>query len=195
MKRSDIQAQLTAAGITDEAVIKQIVDKIMDTHSSEIGTARQAGADERQSEIDGLNEQLKAFAVGGEKYIDAKEFERLKTFESDTKAKAERDVKAKALNSFLTAEKVKSDFHKLVEKSVDFSKMELDEKGNFKADYAKQLKESLKADCPTAFDTVEPGTGNPFNGGGNPPPRKGLNATAEEWTAAINESLAKNNRN
>ena len=106
MKRQELKALLHGVENAGE-----IIDQIMEINGADIENAKKeksGGNEALNREIERLKgengtlaEQLKAYEKGGEKYIDAAEFERLKTFETDTVARQKKEkqkgaVKARA---------------------------------------------------------------------------------------------------
>ena len=110
MKRQELKALLHGVENAGE-----IIDQIMEINGADIENAKKeksGGNEALNREIERLKgengtlaEQLKAYEKGGEKYIDAAEFERLKTFETDTVARQKKEKQkgaVKACSSFFS---------------------------------------------------------------------------------------------
>ncbi len=168
MKREELKA----LGLTDEQI-----DGVMENYGKAVVNLQKT-ADEKDAE-------LKKYQKGGEYYTDPKEIERLKEFETSTKAEKVKATKDKAFDAMLAKLKVKDDFKKILKKSLDYEKIEVDDKGEIKSDYEKKFSEELKADCPSAFDTPPTGTGINFGNAYGGEKNKTAEPTKDEWTAAI----------
>lgn len=164
--------ELKAMGLTDEQI-----GSVMENYGKSVVNL-QKSADEKDAE-------LKKYQKGGEYYTDPKEIERLKAFETETKAEKVKAQKDKAFDAMLTKLKVKDDFKKLLKKSLNYDELEVTDKGEIAEAYEKKFVEGLKADCPSALDTPPAGTGINFGNVFGAEKAKGAEPTNDEWGAAI----------
>lgn len=164
--------ELKAMGLTDEQI-----GSVMENYGKSVVNL-QKSADEKDAE-------LKKYQKGGEYYTDPKEIERLKTFETETKAEKAKATKDKAFDAMLTKLKVKDDFKKLLKKSLNYDELEVTDKGEIAEAYEKKFVEGLKADCPSVLDTPPAGTGINFGNVFGAEKTKGAEPTNDEWGAAI----------
>ena len=97
-------------------------------------------------------EELKKYQKGGEYYVDKKEHERLKAFETETLTKAEREKKTAALTKLYKSANASDSAIKLLIKGQNLEDVTLDDKGDVK-DGAELLK-TAKADYADLFSGV-----------------------------------------
>lgn len=166
-----------------------IIDRIMEINGEDIENAKKSAGTDTQSltaENEKLKAQLKAYEKGGEKYIDPAEIERLKKFETDTKATQKRTAAENAVKEMLTRNKVLPGYIKLMLKNLNVDEVQLDDKGKITADYEKKYIADFKADCPDGFEQPSNGTGGaPAHGNGGDSNGKGGGADGFEDLRAI----------
>lgn len=157
----------------------EIIDQIMEINGADIENAKKAAgggndAVNRENErLKAANEelakQLKAFEKGGEKYVDAAELERLKTFETDTLAKQKREKQSGAVRSLLKKNNAREDMLDLLLNGVALDGIEFADDGTVK-DGDKLISE-LKGKYSAGFVPESGGAGGapfePPRGGGN----------------------------
>ena len=168
-----------AKGYTDEQI-----DTLLDMFHAEEQELR-GQVTKLTSEREEAKAEIAKYQKGGEYYTDPKEIERLKTFETETKAEKVKATKDKAFDAMLTKLKVKDDFKKLLKKSLNYDELEVTDKGEIAEAYEKKFVEGLKADCPSALDTPPAGTGINFGNVFGAEKTKGAEPTNDEWGAAI----------
>lgn len=121
-----MREDLKALGLADE-----VVNAVMVLHGKKMTEAiRQASADNEQSKA--AQEELKKYQKGGEYYVDKKEHERLKAFETETLTKAEREKKTAALTKLYKGANASDSAIKLLIKGHNLDEIELDDKGEVK---------------------------------------------------------------
>ena len=170
---------LKAQGYTDEQI-----DGLLDMFHSEEQELR-GQVTKLTSERDEAKTEAAKYQKGGEYYTDPKEIERLKEFETSTKAEKVKATKDKAFEAMLAKLKVKDDYKKLLKKSLNYDELEVTDKGEIAEIYEKKFAEELKADCPSAFDMPPVGTGIGFGNAYGGEKSKDAEPTNNEWTAAI----------
>ena len=165
MKRDELKA----LDLTDEqvATIMQMYGKsVTELHNGL--TAAQTDAEKTKAE-------LKKYQKDGEYYVDKKEFDRLKTFETETLTKAEKEKKTIALAKLYKGANASESAAKLLIAGSDLSSIELDDKGEVKngADLLKKAKADY-ADFFTANGNgcVPQGASNDTANGGGGTKRK-----------------------
>ena len=138
-----MREDLKALGLADE-----VVNAVMVLHGKKMTEAiKQATADNADGKA--AQEELKKYQKGGEYYVDKKEHERLKAFETETLTKAEREKKTAALTKLYKSANASDGAIKLLIKGHNLDEVTLDEKGEVK-DGAELLK-SAKADYADLF--------------------------------------------
>lgn len=170
MKRQELKNLLR--GIKPDGDLSDIIDAIMEMNGADIENAKNtAGGDTEKiaAENEALKTQLKVFEKGGDKYVDPKEIERLKKFETDTKAAQKRASVEAAVNEMLTRNKVNPTFVKFMLKNINVDDVKLDDKGKVTAEYESEYMKTFKTDYPEAIETPRPGTGAPAHGGSGEP--------------------------
>lgn len=166
MKRQELKNLLRA--LKPDGDISDTVDAIMELNGTDIENAKKsAGTDSATlaAENEALKTQLKAFEKGGDKYVDPTEIERLKKFETDTKAAQKRTAAEAAVNEMLTRNKVNATVIKLTLKNLNVDDVKLDDKGKVTKEYEEGYMKAFKADYPEAIETPPDGTGAPAHGG------------------------------
>lgn len=139
MKREELKA----LELTDEQI-----NAVMRLHGMSI-TELHNGISAAQAESETAKTELKRYQKGGDAYIDAKEHQRLKAFETETLTKAEREKKTAALTKLYKSANASDGAIKLLIKGHNLDEVTLDEKGEVK-DGAELLK-SAKADYADLF--------------------------------------------
>lgn len=146
-----------------------IIDAIMEINGADIENAKKNGDDgvlnreiERlKGEYDSLAQKLKAYEKGGEKYVDLAEFERLKTFETETLAKAETEKRTSAVKELLKKHNAREDMLPLLMNGITFDSVEFSEDGSLKD--GEKLVASLKEKYSAGFSQEAQGAGGaPF---------------------------------
>lgn len=128
--------ELKALGIADEHV-----NGVMVLHGKAMTEATNK-ATVAQAEAESAKKELKRYQKDGDLYVDTKEVERLKKFESDTLTKETREKKTSALTKLYKSGNASDSAIKLLVSSADLDNLELDEKEEIKggADLLKQAK-------------------------------------------------------
>lgn len=124
---------LASFGLTDEQA--ESVMKEHGKHVSKLFTEIDTLKGERDSFKTAVTEketELKRYQKGGDLFVDTKEMERLKTFEQDTLTTASNAKKTEALTKLYKSANASDSATKLLIKSKDLSKIELDEKEEVK---------------------------------------------------------------
>ena len=174
MKRQELKALLHGVENAGE-----IIDQIMEINGADIENAKKTAgggndAASRENERlkaanDELAKQLKAFEKGGEKYVDAAEFQRLKTFETDTLAKQKKEKQSGAVRALLKKNNAREDMLDLLLNGVALDGIEFADDGTVK-DGDKLISE-LKGKYSAGFVPESGGAGGapfePPRGGGN----------------------------
>lgn len=166
MKRQELKNLLR--GIKPDGDLSDVVDAIMEMNGADIENAKKnAGTDYEAvvSDRDKWKAEAEAYLKGGAKYVDPTEIERLKKFETDTKAAQKRQTIEAAVNEMLTRNKVNPTFIKLTLKNLNVDDVKLDDKGKVTTEYESEYMKTFKADYPEAIETPRPGTGAPTHGG------------------------------
>lgn len=188
MKRQEIKNLLR--GIKPDGDLSDTIDAIMELNGADIENAKKnAGTDYEKlvTENERLTAQLKAYEKGGDKYVDPAEVERLKKFETDTKAAQKRTTVETAVKEMLTKNKVLPGYIKLMLKNLNADEVQLDDKGKVTAEYEKKYIADFKAECPDGFAQPNDGTGAPTRGGngsnegGGTPPKATLESVLKEY--------------
>lgn len=164
MRRSDLNAIF--AGI--QGITKDMIDQVMDLNGEDVEAAKKANAPDMskyilKTDADKMVEEAKK----ANPEIDAKEFERLKQFEADTKAANAKTEKANLLNNLLTEGKADNKAIKLLAKAVDLDSIQVED-GKIKN--SKEILDGLKKDYADFFikeDTGGAGAGSGAQGGGS----------------------------
>lgn len=167
MNRQELKALLH--GVENAA---DIIDRIMEINGADIENAKKdknGGNEALNREIERLKgengtiaEQLKAYEKGGEKYIDAAEFERLKTFETDTIARQKKEKQTGAVKALLKKNNAREDMLDLLLNGVSLDKIEVAEDGTVKD--GETLVAGLKEKYAAGFSEDAHGTGGaPFS--------------------------------
>ncbi len=167
MDRKQIKALIAA--VKEGADNSEIVDQILEINGADIENAKKkAGVETLEAEKAELRRQLDDYEKkDGKKYIDPKEHERLKKFETDTKAAQKKKAVEDAVKEMLTRHKVKADMAKLVIKGLNADEVKLGDDGKVTKEYEDSYMSAFKKDYPDSFETAQPGTGNPAHGGGS----------------------------
>lgn len=166
MKRQEVKALLHGVENAGE-----IIDQIMEINGADIENAKKekSGGNEAlnreierlKGENGALAEQLKAYEKGGEKYIDAAEFERLKTFETDTVARQKKEKQKGAVKALLKKNNAREDMLELLLNGVSIDGIEVAEDGTVKD--GDKLVAGLKEKYAAGFSEDAQGTGGaPF---------------------------------
>jgi hypothetical protein len=138
-----MREDLKALGLADE-----VVNAVMVLHGKKMTEAiKQATAGNEESKA--AQEELKKYQKGGEYYVDKKEHERLKAFETETLTKAEREKKAAALTKLYKSANASESAIKLLIKGHNLDEVTLDDKGEVKD--GSELLKSAKADYADLF--------------------------------------------
>jgi hypothetical protein len=138
-----MREELKALGLADD-----LVNAVMVLHGKRMTeVTNKATAAEQESAT--AKAELKKYQKGGEFHIDAKEHERLKTFEKDTLSKAEREAKTVALTKLYKGANASDSAIKLLLKGHNFDEIELNEKGEVKN--GAELLNTAKADYADLF--------------------------------------------
>lgn len=138
-----MREDLKALGLADE-----VVNAVMVLHGKKMTEAiKQATADNAEGKE--AQEELKKYQKGGEYYVDRKEHERLKAFETETLTKAEREKKTEALTKLYKSANASDGAVKLLIKGQKLEDIQLDEKGDIKG--GADLLKTAKADYADLF--------------------------------------------
>jgi hypothetical protein len=151
-----MREELKALGLAEETV-----NAVMVLHGKKMTEAiNKATADNADGKA--AQEELKKYQKGGEYYVDKKEHERLKAFETETLTKAEREKKTAALTKLYKSANASDSAVKLLLKSHNLDEIELDDKGEVKggvdvlkaaqADYADLFSANGNAGVPHATE-------------------------------------------
>lgn len=167
MKRQEVKDLIRR--IHPEGDIGDIVDAIMDLNGADIENAKKnSGLAKAEEERDALRQQLDEYEKPeGSKYIDPKEHERLKKYETDSIAKKKRTSVEKAVKDMLSKHKVVPDVIKLALKGINVDEVALGEDGKVTKEFETAYMDGFKKDYPNSFTVPSPGTGNPAHGGGD----------------------------
>ena len=160
-----MREELKALGLAEETV-----NAVMVLHGKKMTEAiNKATADNADGKA--AQEELKKYKKGGEYYVDKKEHERLKAFETETLTKAEREKKTAALTKLYKDANASDSAVKLLLKTQNFDEIELDEKGEVKgsaellkaaqADYAELFSANGNAGVPHATEGAGTSETNP----------------------------------
>lgn len=146
MKRSDILSLLVGM---DSEKAKDACDAILNLHNAEMEDAKTRvdyTGYVKKEDYDKIAAENKALKDGSEKY---KDYEELAKFKADTLANQTNAKKISAIEALLRQNNANEKVIKLLAKSVDLSKVELDEKGEIKD--SKSIIDSLKSDNAELF--------------------------------------------
>ena len=185
MKRQELKTLLHGVENSGE-----IIDQIMELNGADIENAKKSAGTDYEAVVadrDKWKAEAEAYAKGGAKYVDPAEIERLKKFETDTKAAQKRATVEVAVNEMLTKNKVLPGYIKLMLKNLNADEVQLDDKGKVSAEYEKKYIADFKAECPEGFEQPGDGTGAPTRGGsgsnegGGAPPKATLESVLKEW--------------
>ena len=154
-----MREELKALGLAEETV-----NAVMVLHGKKMTEAiNKATADNADGKA--AQEELKKYQKGGEYYVDKKEHERLKAFETETLTKAEREKKTAALTKLYKSANASDSAVKLLLKSHNLDEIELDDKGEVKggvdvlkaahADYADLFSANGNAGVPHATEGAQ----------------------------------------
>jgi uncharacterized protein YggU (UPF0235/DUF167 family) len=141
MKRSDILSLLVGM---DSEKAKDACDAILNLHNAEMEDAKTRvdyTGYVKKEDYDKIAAENKALKDGSEKY---KDYDELAKFKADTLANQTNAKKISAIEALLRQNNANEKVIKLLAKSVDLSKVELDEKGEIKD--SKSIIDSLKSD-------------------------------------------------
>jgi hypothetical protein len=153
-----MREELKALGLADETV-----NAVMVLHGKRMTEAmNKVTAAEKDSAT--AKEELKKHQKGGEYYIDAKEYERLKTFEKDILTKTEREVKTAALTKLYKGANASDSAVKLLLKGHNLDEIEITEKGDVKN--GAELLKTAKADYADLFANGDSGVPQAHDGTG-----------------------------
>lgn len=151
-----MREELKALGLADELV--EPVMRIHGEHTQKLASAITTANSER----DAAKAELKRYQKGGDAYIDAKEHQRLKDFETETLTKAEREKKTAALTKLYKSANASDSAVKLLLKTHNLDEIELDDKEEVKggaeilkaaqADYADVFSANGNAGVPHATE-------------------------------------------
>lgn len=119
MKRDELKA----LELTDEQV-----NAVMKLYGQSV-VELQNGMATAQAESEKATKALKRYEKGGEAYIDADEFKRLKTFETETLTKETNAKKTAALTKLYKGANASDSAIKLLIKGHNLDEVELDDKG------------------------------------------------------------------
>lgn len=166
MKRQELKALLHGVENAGE-----IIDQIMEINGADIENAKKekgSGNEALNREIERLKgengslaEQIKAYEKGGEKFIDAAEFERLKTFEADTIARQKKEKQTVAVKALLKKNNARDDMLDLLLNGVSLDRIEIAENGTIKD--GDKIVAGLKEKYAAGFSEDANGTGGaPF---------------------------------
>ncbi len=122
MKREELKA----LELTDEQI-----NAVMRLHGFSI-TELHNGIRAAQAESETAKTELKRYQKGGDAYIDAKEHERLKAFETETLTKVEREKKKAALTKLYKSGGAKDSAIPLLLKGQNWDEIEIDDKEDVK---------------------------------------------------------------
>ena len=160
-----MREELKALGLADE-----LVEQVMRIHG-EHNQKLASGITTANSERDAAKAELKRYQKGGDAYIDAKEHQRLKDFETETLTKAEREKKTAALTKLYKSANASDSAVKLLLKLHNLDEIELDDKGEVKggvdvlkaaqADYAELFGANGNAGVPHATEGAGTSETNP----------------------------------
>ena len=148
--------ELKALELTDDQI-----NAVMRLHGL-AKTELENGITAAQAERETAKTELKRYQKGGDAYIDAKEHQRLKDFETETLTKAEREKKTAALTKLYKSANASDSVVKLLLKAHNLDEIELDDKGEVKggvdvlkaaqADYADLFSANGNAGVPHATE-------------------------------------------
>lgn len=159
MRRSDLTAIF--AGL--QGVTKDMIDQVMALNGEDIEEAKKANTPDMSKYILKTDaDKMVEDAKKANPDIDAKEFERLKQFEADTKVANAKTEKANLLNNLLTEGKADTKAIKLLAKAVDLDSIQVED-GKIKN--SKEILEGLKKDYADFF--IAEGTGGAGAGSGS----------------------------
>mgnify|MGYP000863680981 CR=1 FL=1 len=119
MKRDELKKLL---GEVENA--GEIIDKIMEINGTDIENAKKP-TETLTTDLDNLKAELAKYDVGGEKYVDATEFNRLKQFETDTVGQKTRAEKENAVLELLKSNKASPKAEKLLLKAIALDDLEV----------------------------------------------------------------------
>ena len=154
MKRAEILKRLEGVDGADE-----IVDFIMSENGKDIEKAK-VDTSSYEQKISELQNSLKQFEKGGEKYFDVEELNRLKQFETETKQKQTFAEKNSAIINWLKENNASPKALNLLAKAVDYNSVEI-ENGQIKN--AEKVFETLKTDYKDFFVETKEGGVVPSN--------------------------------
>lgn len=152
MKRAEILKKLEGVENADE-----IVDFIMSENGKDIEKSK-VDTSSYEEKITKLQEDLKKFEEGGEKFVDAEELNRLKKFETDTLEKQTFEQKNNAVVDWLKENKASEKALKLLAKTVDYKTVEVE---NGKVKNADTIFANLKTDYKDFFVEEQQGGATP----------------------------------
>lgn len=152
MKRDELEKLL---GEVENS--KDIIDKIMTINGKDIENAKKSIPD-LTGELQTLKAELAKYAAGGEKYIDATEFNRLKQFEVDTVGAKNRAEKENAVLELLKNNKASPKAEKLLLKAIALDDVEV---ADGKVKDGEKLITGLKTDYADFFVTEKIDGANP----------------------------------
>lgn len=138
-----MREELKALGLADETV-----NAVMVLHGKKMTEAiTKATADGAESKA--AQEELKKYQKGGEFYIDKKEHERLKAFETEVLTKAKHDKATAALTKLYKGAGASDSATKLLIKGHNLDEVEYEENGDVKG--GAEFLKTAKADYADIF--------------------------------------------
>lgn len=156
-----------------------IIDAIMEINGLDIENAKKGGQDETlnreierlKGENKSLAKELEDYREGGEKYVDAAEFARLKAFETETVSASNKQKRENAVKELLKKHNAKEDMLGLLLNGIPTESLELTEDGSLKD--GDKLVATLKEKYAAGFSAEAQGAGGapfakpePAGGGG-----------------------------
>lgn len=162
-----MREDLKALGLADE-----VVNAVMVLHGKKMTEAiNKATAESADGKA--AQEELKKYQKGGEYYVDKKEHERLKAFETETLTKAKREKTTAALTKLYKDAGASESAVKLLIKGHNIDEIEVNEKDEIKngaefvktakADYADLFSGNGNAAAPHAAEGAQTNNGTSSN--------------------------------
>ena len=161
MKRQDIINLLRS--VKPDGDIGDTVDSIMAMNGADIENAKKnSGIAELEAQNVELQRRLDEYEKpDGAKYIDPKEHERLKQYETDSISAKKKSSAEAAFGEMLARHKVVPDIIKMALKGINADDVKLGDDGKVTEEYETAYMEAFKKDYPNSFVAPVPGTGNP----------------------------------
>ena len=138
-----MREELKALGLEAETV--EAVMRIHGKHNAELEKVAKSAKQESEA----AKEELKRYQKGGELFIDKAEHERLKTFETETLTKAEREKKKSLLVKLYKDGGAKESAIPLLLKGQNWDEIDVDDKDNIKN--GAELLKTAKAEYAEGF--------------------------------------------